>query len=133
VVARFYESQKRGQLPVSHSHDLPNDVDALAARKYALDADIARQTRERDDAARMLDEHRERMRLPVLQNIRVASPCSAKWEDMTGDDRARLCAQCDKHVFNVSELTRAEAEALMATAPMSMRTRARSRSAGTNR
>lgn len=90
-----------------------NDVDALAARKDALDADIARQTRERDDAARMLDEHRERMRLPVLQNIRVASPCSAKWEDMTGDDRARLCAQCDKHVFNVSELTRAEAEALI--------------------
>jgi hypothetical protein len=32
---------------------------------------------------------------------------------MRGDERARLCAQCDKHVFNVSELTRAEAEALI--------------------
>ena len=32
---------------------------------------------------------------------------------MTGDERARLCAQCDTQVFNVSAMTRAEAEALI--------------------
>jgi hypothetical protein len=90
-----------------------DDVEALAARKDALDVELAARTRERDEAARMLDEARTRMRLPVLQNIRVASPCSVKWEDMTGDERSRLCAQCDKHVFNVSALTAAEAEALV--------------------
>src|SRR5258705_12719203 len=90
-----------------------NDVDALAARKEALDTEVAQRTRERDETARILDDARTRARLPVLDNIRVASPCSAKWDDMTGDERARLCAQCDKQVFNISAMMRVEAEALI--------------------
>jgi len=50
----------------------------------------------------------------VLDNIRVASPCRAEWADMAGDDRVRACGKCEKQVFNISELTRAEAEALIA-------------------
>ena len=49
----------------------------------------------------------------LLNQVRVASPCSARWEDMEGDDRARFCGQCRKHVFNFSAMTRAEAEALI--------------------
>jgi hypothetical protein len=36
------------------------------------------------------------MRSPVvLENIRVASPCPANWEKMTGDDRVRYCQECN--------------------------------------
>ena len=49
----------------------------------------------------------------VLDHVRVASPCNARWEDMTGDDRARFCKQCSKHVFNLSAMTKVEAETLI--------------------
>ena len=49
----------------------------------------------------------------LLDHVRVASPCNARWEDMTGDDRARFCKQCSKHVFNLSAMTQTEAETLV--------------------
>jgi hypothetical protein len=49
----------------------------------------------------------------LLNHVRVASPCNARWEDMTGDARARFCKHCSKHVFNLSAMTRAEAETLV--------------------
>jgi hypothetical protein len=48
-----------------------------------------------------------------LDNIRVASPCRASWEAMTGDDKARFCQSCHKNVFNISLMTREEAETLI--------------------
>ena len=42
-----------------------------------------------------------------------ASSCSAKWEDMTGDDRARFCGRCKLHVYNVAELRRPEFDRLI--------------------
>ncbi len=48
-----------------------------------------------------------------LDNIRVASPCNARWEDMAGDERARFCGQCRKHVFNLSAMTRTQIETLI--------------------
>lgn len=42
-----------------------------------------------------------RMKAPIP----IAKPCSADWSEMTGDDRRRLCAQCNKHVHNLSALT----------------------------
>ena len=45
----------------------------------------------------------------LLANVKVASPCSARWGHMIGDDRARFCAQCQKHVDNLSNLTADEA------------------------
>lgn len=47
-----------------------------------------------------------------LANLQIASPCDAAWADMTGDDRQRLCAQCDKHVYNVANLRETEVMAL---------------------
>ena len=49
----------------------------------------------------------------LLANVKVASPCSALWGQMAGDDRARFCAQCQKHVYNLSNLTADEAAALI--------------------
>ncbi len=52
-------------------------------------------------------------RADLLSRMRVASPCPASWEAMEGDERVRFCRLCDLHVYNVSELTRAEAESLV--------------------
>jgi hypothetical protein len=48
-----------------------------------------------------------------IDDIRVASPCNARWNDMNGDERARLCGQCQKNVFNLSAMTRAQIETLI--------------------
>lgn len=48
-----------------------------------------------------------------LESIRVASPCDADWNAMHGDDRARFCPSCAKNVYNLSALTKVEAEALL--------------------
>ncbi len=87
-----------------------NDLDALAARHTALAADVADRTRERDAAAQALAEARRRAR---IDNLKVAAPCSADWSKMTGDDRVRACADCQQHVYNISAMTRDEAEALI--------------------
>ena len=49
----------------------------------------------------------------MLHNLRVASPCTADWNQMAGDDRVRNCGQCQKSVFNLSGMTHDEAEALL--------------------
>jgi hypothetical protein len=53
-------------------------------------------------------------RLPVvLENIRIATPCSADWDDMSGDARVRFCGKCEKNVYNLSAMSREEGEALV--------------------
>jgi hypothetical protein len=49
----------------------------------------------------------------VLENIRIASPCTASWDKMAGDGRARHCAECQLNVYNISAMTRKEAEQLI--------------------
>lgn len=49
----------------------------------------------------------------ILRQIKVASPCAANWNDMQGDERVRLCAECDRHVYDFSEMKQREIEALM--------------------
>lgn len=48
-----------------------------------------------------------------LEMVRVASPCTASWEGMTGDDQMRRCQECGLQVFNLSAMTREDAEALI--------------------
>jgi hypothetical protein len=48
-----------------------------------------------------------------LDSLSVASPCPASWEAMAGDDRVRMCGQCRRQVYNLSELSRSEVEALV--------------------
>jgi len=54
-----------------------------------------------------------RATISFLDRVEVAAPCSAPWEEMTGDDRARFCDQCRKNVYNLSDMSRWEAEALV--------------------
>jgi hypothetical protein len=56
------------------------------------------------------------VRLDVLNNLRIASPCPARWEDMAGDDRTRFCSQCQLHVHNLSAMTAEEAAAFVVDA-----------------
>jgi hypothetical protein len=94
-----------------------NDIDALSARHSALAAEVDAKKRELDSTGRMLDEMKAKARLPVLPNIRVASPCTADWNAMTPADadteRVRHCGSCAKNVYNLSQMTRDEAEALI--------------------
>jgi hypothetical protein len=41
----------------------------------------------------------------LLADVRIASPCQARWEDMEGDDRTRFCRHCSKYVYNLSKMT----------------------------
>lgn len=45
-----------------------------------------------------------------LDHIKVASPCPANWNEMRGDERRRYCTECKLNVYNLSDMTRREAE-----------------------
>ena len=49
-----------------------------------------------------------------LEGVRVSAPCKADWEKMVGDERVRYCNQCSLHVYNLSGMTKREAEGLVA-------------------
>jgi hypothetical protein len=49
-------------------------------------------------------------RLTIFDQIKVASPCPARWTDMSGDDRVRFCASCDRSVYDLSVLSREAAQ-----------------------
>lgn len=53
--------------------------------------------------------------IPLLQSVRVASPCEASWEGMEAIDgeRVKFCLHCAKNVYNLSEMTQGEAEGLL--------------------
>jgi hypothetical protein len=54
--------------------------------------------------------------LPILENVTVATPCPASWADMQGDSDVRFCTSCEKSVYNLSMMSREEAEAVLGAA-----------------
>jgi hypothetical protein len=48
-----------------------------------------------------------------LDRVSIAAPCSADWDSMPGTDRVRHCSQCNKNVYNLSAMTRRQAETLL--------------------
>jgi len=46
--------------------------------------------------------------------VRIASPCTADWNKMIGDDRVRHCSQCNLDVYNFAALSDLEIERLIA-------------------
>jgi hypothetical protein len=48
-----------------------------------------------------------------LSRVKIASPCTADWESMVGDARRRFCSQCELNVYNLSQMTKREAEELL--------------------
>ena len=55
----------------------------------------------------------ERLSLDVIQ---IDSPCTENWDAMRGDECVRFCQGCQKHVFNLSAMTRPEAERVVCEA-----------------
>jgi hypothetical protein len=86
------------------------EIDALAARRTALDLELEVLKQERERVRAMIDDKR---RLPVLPNLHIAAPCRASWDAMTGDRRVRACTHCKQSVFNLSAMSRADAEELI--------------------
>jgi hypothetical protein len=56
-----------------------------------------------------------------LDRVRIASPCKADWNEMSGDERSRHCRECKLNVYNVAGLTKKEAEALLEKAAAGQR------------
>ncbi len=48
-----------------------------------------------------------------LDRLYTAAPCNVPWDDMTGTERVRDCSQCSRQVFNISDMTKADAEAFL--------------------
>ena len=49
-----------------------------------------------------------------LDSIDVPKPCTANWDEMTGNDKKRFCTSCEKDVYNLSGMPRREARKLVA-------------------
>lgn len=41
----------------------------------------------------------------LMQTAEIAAPCTASWDEMTGDEKTRLCAQCNLNVHNALAMT----------------------------
>ncbi len=87
-------------------------IDSRARELEHLRLDERELRRHRDELRNKL-RGLEGRKLPLLDNLQVASPCSESWSDMVGDDTARFCLKCDKNVYDLSSMTRAEAEGLI--------------------
>src|ERR1043166_9145313 len=51
-----------------------------------------------------------------LDNVRVAAPCPANWDSMFDNERVRFCGECQLNVYNLSSISKAEAEQLIGQA-----------------
>jgi hypothetical protein len=49
----------------------------------------------------------------VLPELRIASPCTADWNRMEGDERVRYCAECKLNVYDFSALSTREIQQLL--------------------
>ena len=38
-------------------------------------------------------------KIPSLELIQIATPCTADWESMVGDERTRYCGDCKLNVY----------------------------------
>src|SRR3954463_1871707 len=52
-------------------------------------------------------------RTSPLDNVKIAAPCSAGWDNMIGTERVRFCGQCSLNVYNLSAMTKGDAERLI--------------------
>lgn len=48
-----------------------------------------------------------------LDLVTIQTPCTESWDRMQGDERKRFCGSCRLHVYDLSAMRRAEAEALL--------------------
>ncbi len=48
-----------------------------------------------------------------LSHVRISAPCRADWERMRGNERVRFCDGCSMNVYNLSNMTKKDAETLI--------------------
>ncbi|MEJ7731711.1 MAG: hypothetical protein WKG00_21180 [Polyangiaceae bacterium] len=111
-------------VPMTMAAPYRHDRDALESRLTSVEdelrelqrrkAELAAATASEEKLEGEADELRKRLlrdrrALPLLDAVRVASPCPASWDAMKGDERVRFCGQCDKNVYDLSSMTRDEA------------------------
>lgn len=101
----------RAHLAAELAH-LASMAQGLEARR-AREAQVAHELAAVDASLAAHQPARGRV-LPMLEQIRIASPCTMSWQDMVGDERVRYCGGCEKNVFNLSAMLAHEAEALLA-------------------
>lgn len=117
--------------PGSAGSPYRSELDALRERRESLENELAGVRQQASELSnlkareeqlrRELDGVEARLKnggvpkraLPLLDQVRVASPCSASWDAMVGDEHVRFCLKCEKNVYNLSSLTRDAAEALI--------------------
>ncbi len=80
-----------------------DDLSALQSRVDSLRSELA-------EAEHLAIEARRLVRQHVIE-AELATPCTALWAEMKGDDRVRHCDRCNKHVYYFAELTRDEIDA----------------------
>ena len=51
--------------------------------------------------------------LPVIQQIKIDSPCSMNWDEMDGDAQKRFCNSCQLHVHNFAEMHLSEVKKVL--------------------
>lgn len=49
----------------------------------------------------------------ILDRVCIAMPCNIGWDNMKGNDEVRLCGGCNKNVYNISAMSKKEAEELL--------------------
>lgn len=49
-----------------------------------------------------------------LNDLKVAAPCSANWDEMSGGEQVRFCSHCNLNVYNLSGMSKNAAESLIA-------------------
>lgn len=98
------------------------------AGREALLAQRRRKERELEQAEKAA-ERRERLKRELafideelrlhgsqlLETIAPAGSCSARWEQMSGDDLARRCHRCHREVYDFAKMGDAEIERLLAS------------------
>jgi hypothetical protein len=98
---------------------LAQDLESVRAKRRALtalaaeEAALAKNLASADKKLREASAHGAKTP-SMLDQVRIASPCTANWDDMVGDERMRFCGSCAKNVYNIAGMTRDEAEKLLA-------------------
>ncbi len=89
------------------------EIREVSQQQEALRKSAPERQKELDEVERLLDGETKKRVLPLLDNVRIAAPCAKDWNEMQGDEHVRFCGACEKNVYNLSSLSREQAEALL--------------------
>lgn len=101
--------------PLNERYDsIKKSLDELRVQSTALAREEAALSKELEEVRGSLARKgaEPRHHLP-LANVQIASPCSADWEAMIGDDRKRHCGECRKDVYDLTVMSRDEVDAFL--------------------